>query len=586
MSSSTTGSSHNERPRVDFNRGRPSTLNTSRRWYHHPFVVFFVPLVTLLCFPSVYDFLSSYGSTSQLYNEHQLREVASLLDDIYTMFANMTFIPHTSIKRGPHRINMTAISCKRDPAVLRLMEILPYVDNFRVHEPDWLFGGHFMDYRRPDHLMEACDPLHARDYWDYMTPHTLALTNWGTGGWNNDRTWVLMYDTRKHSMRVYEGEEWVVQHPYGGLHGHEFNGVDIFSQGIEAREPLWDSNDNQLTQWFDAVVLLKRLKQAYHSAAWSPWETSNSENGWGVDRSIITHLLLKNGWSKTFSPDQFNVDFIRAKHKPSPRGFAEDAFKRIEELQGMLRTDGSTKDPGYIQHTKHRLEQLEVQLAKASNEDERWTFKWRVQKAKWDLEQEEADLEEAKQLVRQLCPNEVCFDDEDFILWEFRALERELEKAEHSANATSKCRKQLDYISQWAPPDPDQTADCIAQFELEEQWLSLAYFQAKTVALEHCTRTNKTLLPPDTLEGRARAKIAQLKQDIARDKERIQKMIDWEHNLPEHATTAIQEFRQWDSAVANGPWYVRDTIKWIEEQLANGGDKERLWRCLDDQDCI
>ncbi|KAF1847873.1 uncharacterized protein K460DRAFT_352940 [Cucurbitaria berberidis CBS 394.84] len=572
-------------PRISRRKVQTSVVDPSRTWYQHPFVVFSIPFIALLCIPHIYNILVTQGS-SHPYNEVQLQDIATLLDGIYTTLANMTFIPHTSIKRGPHEINMTAIRCKRDPTVLRLMEILPYVDSSQIQEPDWLFGGHFMDYRRQDHLEEGCDPLRASEYWDYMTPHTLALTNWGTGGWNGDRTWVLMYDTIRHAIKVYEGEKWIAQTTDLELNDDDVSGISIFGAGIEADKSIWARNDYQWAEWFDASILLDRLKVAYQTAAWSPWETSHRETGWGVDSGAIINLLHKNGWPQSFNSDQFNVDFIRARNAPSRRGDAEDAFKRIEELQGTVQSDHSPMDPGQIVHTKARLAQLEDQVAKALDEDEKWLSKWRVQQKKWDLERDEADLEEAKQEVQRLCPGHVCYKDEDIILYEFRALEKEYEKAKHDKNIPTKCQKQVENLPDWVPPDTDRLHNCITQLKLEKYWLYLAYSQSKSEALEHCTKTNATLLPSDTLQHHVKVAIAKLERDIARDEDRMWKMVAWEHNLPAHATKAIEDFRIWESAVANGRWYGRDRIEWFEEQFAEGGDKGRLWRCLDDPECI
>jgi hypothetical protein len=42
------------------------------------------------------------------------------------------------------------------------------------------------------------------------------------------------------------------------------------------------------------------------------------------------------------------------------------------------------------------------------------------------------------------------------------------------------------------------------------------------------------------------------------------------------------------SGAANGPWYMRDTIKWIEEVLARGDEQaeEMMQRCLDTDQCF
>jgi hypothetical protein len=334
-------------------------IDPTRRWYQHPVVVFVLPFILLLCIPHIYN---SLGSSSPFYNDRQLQEIATLMDDIYTSLAASTFIPQTAIKRGPHLINTTAIPCKRDPAVLRLMELLPYVDSSQVEEADWLLGGEFIDYRRNDMLREGCDPLRASDFWDYMTPDAIALTSWGRGGWNGDRTFVMMYDTRKHAIRVYEGEAWIEQHEGPEKKEDDYSGVGIFSEGIAAGQSILDRRDHSWAEWFDAPTLLTRLRDAYRTAAWSPWETSNHEAGWGVDRKNVTQLLRQSGWPNDPSfESKFRAGFTRAQNKPSGRGWGEAAIKTVEDLEGK-------EEPGLrgYHHVDGRIESSKRQSPRRS----------------------------------------------------------------------------------------------------------------------------------------------------------------------------------------------------------------------------
>jgi len=123
--------------------------STTRRRYQDPLVVFVVVLIAFLGFYRIYSPSATISSPSphdndvdiqvvETYNEDQLQEVAALMDEIYTMLANASFIPHDSIKRGPHQINSTASPCRRDAADLRLIEILPYVDVPLLDDDHWL----------------------------------------------------------------------------------------------------------------------------------------------------------------------------------------------------------------------------------------------------------------------------------------------------------------------------------------------------------------------------------------------------------------------------------------------------------------
>ena len=170
--------------------------STTRKRYQDPLFVFVVVLVAFLGFYRVYSPSATIRSPSphdndvdiqvvETYNEDQLQEVAALMDEIYTMLANASFIPHDSIKRGPHQINSSASPCRRDAADLRLMEILPYVDAPLLDDDHWLWGGTFFDFRVDKFLGYGCDPDEAdRDPSFLIRPGTVHLTNGGWDGWD------------------------------------------------------------------------------------------------------------------------------------------------------------------------------------------------------------------------------------------------------------------------------------------------------------------------------------------------------------------------------------------------------------------
>jgi hypothetical protein len=556
-------------------------IDPARRWYQHPLLVFVVPLITLLCIPRIYTSFTS----SPLYNDVQLQEIAALMDDIYTLLAASTFIPPTAIKRGPQQINTTAIPCKRDPAVLRLMELLPYVDSPQVKESDWLLGGEFMDYRRLDMLREGCDPLLANAFWDYMTPETIALTSWGRGGWNGDRTFVMMYDTGRHAIRVYEGEEWIRQHEGPRLREADYTGVGIFGEGITTKRSVLDIQDRDWAEWFDAPTLLTRLRDAYRTAAWSPWESSNREDGWGVDGRNITQLLRQSGWPNDPAfENKFRTDFIRAQNKPPGRGWAEAAYKTVEDLES--REEFGLMDfhhvDGRIDSSKGKIKRFGKLLKETTDPAEQWLLQWRIDREKLAIQRHETDLEAAKQEIKQLCPQGTCVEEEDMILWSYRAIEKEHEKAKVATNATIKCQQQMEKLPQWVPPDPDRFSNCITQLEREHTWLQVAYAQTYKEASEYCNNAGKTLLPPDSLQDRTAARIAEVEHGIAEQEELRKELLAWQKDfdIPEERLEAVHEW------FVNWVPHRREELEMIRERLAEGGDKESLWRHLDSEDWV
>lgn len=498
------------------------------------------------------------------------------MDDIYTILADATFIPHNAITRGPHVIDKTALPCTPSASVLRLMELLPYVDLSMVHEPDWIHGGHFMDYRNPEHIADLCDPCRGRsfDWTDYMSPSDIGLTNWGTGGWNGDRSWVLIYNTERDAVRIYEGELWVNRHWAQREFGKEM-------------EDWWFEDDGEL--WWDrqdgAPHILRAIANNYRSMEWTPWGTSNRENGFGVSPETIKTLLQRNGWPKAFNRDQFNADFIRSKHKPSGKGYAEAALKEIDSLAGYNRTivdDGFTEWNAYVGelwYAHDRLKRHRQALAESVDVEERQVQEWRIQQAIWSLDDMQARLDTARAEVTRLCPDGVCVKEEDMILWEFVAVQRAYEKAQYT-NFSQMCEYQLYYNPS---DDPDRLEQCVSNKRSEQSWLDLAYSQSEAEALAHCEKTGSELLPFRTVFDRAKDKIADLEMMIVDDDpglERTEKA--YKEKLPDLQEKARNFYGAEKSALINRKQYIREQIETLEDEMANlkrgeGRQRGRKW---------
>ncbi|KAF2626313.1 hypothetical protein BU25DRAFT_93929 [Macroventuria anomochaeta] len=545
------------------------------RWLQHPVAVFLLPLITFLCLPQLYKLLP-YG-TDPSYDDTKLQRIASLMDDIYSILVNSTFIPHNAITRGPHLINTTAIPCKPSASVLRLMELLPYVDLSLVQEPDWIYGGHFMDYRNPEHLAGLCDPLRGQSigWTDYMAPSDVALTNWGTGGWNNDRTWVMIYNTERDAIRIFDAEMWIeetqAQHEFGEeMEGWWFE--DIGEWG------MWSREDG-------APHILRAIANNYRSLKWTPWRTSNREEGFGVPPQTIETLLQRNGWPNVFNSDHFNAEFIRAQHKPSGKGHAEAAHRLIDSLAGYNRTiveDDITSyeaDPGRIYYMQQRLHHHREALAKSADMEEQQLHEWRIQRTTWALKDLQADLETAQAEVATLCPDGACVKEEDMILWEFVALQRTHEEARYT-NSSKKCEHQLFY---YPSNDPEWLEKCIKNKATKRTWLDMAFEQSQTEALAHCEETGCELVPFQDVFSRVRNKIAEIERIIVSDTAGLERMeTEYQHKIPEFGTKARNEFAMDDSALANGRWYLKDKIELLEDEMAKlergeGSERERKW---------
>ncbi|KAF3045915.1 hypothetical protein E8E12_006719 [Didymella heteroderae] len=544
------------------------------RWLQHPVTVFLIPLITVLTLPNLYKFLPYVADPS--YDEKRLQRIAGLMDEIYTTLADATFIPHNAITRGPHVINKTALPCTPSASVLRLMELLPYVDLSLVDEPDWIHGGHFMDYRNPEHIAELCDPCRGRsiDWTDYMSPSDIALTNWGTGGWNNDRTWVMIYDTARDAIRIYDAELWVTR----WTAKREF-GKEMESWWFEDNGELWWDRDG------GASHILRAIANNYRSLEWIPWETSNRENGFGVPNETIKALLRRNGWPKAFDRDQFNADFIRGKHKPSGKGYAEAALREIDSIAGWNRSiveDGWTDldvSRGDWWYAQDRLDRHRQRFAEATDLEEQQVQEWHIQHTIWHLEDLQGRLDTARAEVARLCPNDVCVKEEDLILWEFVALQRTYEEAQYS-NISQLCEHRLYYNPS---DDPAWLEKCVSNKKSEHLWLDLAYHQSEAEALAYCVMTRSELLPFKTVFDQARDKIAELEKMIVEDDAGLERLeVAYKDKLPDLKEKARTYYAMDESALINRRWYIREEIETLEEEMAKlergeGRERGRKW---------
>lgn len=529
--------------------------------------VFVLPLVALLALPKVYRLLNGYSS----YEDAQLHEIASLMDSIYTTMADMTFIPHDAIKRGPHYINVSSIPCTLDRSVIRLMEILPYVDSSLVQTPDWLYGSHFADYRRSDHLtIRACDPLEGNPigWMDYMTPTTIGLTEWGTGGWNHDETFIMTYDTETHTIAP-----WHPEMDTGRESMEEMFGTTL----EELPRSSWD---NDYRSRYAAERILEAIQRRYHTLSWNPWMTSRKEGGFGLDPHKITQLLRENGWPKTFNSTQFNTAFIRAKHKPSGLGFAEEAKRILKDLIGKDPTNLSHPHGTLHSHKQHLASQRAL-LAKATTPDDRLKQEWHVESATWALEHATAERDAAQQTIQRFCPDGTCVEPRDLVLWELRALERTAERAQQR-NLTAGCVARLDELREVMPADPERLRLCVEQRVREDTWLRLACEEARAEALERCKVTGGQLLPADDMAGRVRNKVAELERWILRGDVRIEKMEAWREKIPEHAEQTRKVFEEEFERAVQGRAFARRQLERFREEVERGGEK--LWEWFDEEE--
>lgn len=565
---------------------------TARWWRTLLYVV--LTLLSLQGFHVVYLFTLKFSETPKLGrsaqsgpNETQIQEIASLMDNIYTTLADMTYIHYSSIKRGPHNIDFSAVnnitrvipgcrkldtngmrsdecilSIRRNPWMLRLLEVLPYVDPREIDDDFWLFGGRFLDYRDASVLRdENWDPLHVGG--EYMSPGMIALTLWDPVG-----PGALLYEAENNTIRMMN---------------NKWNVVDLdlipVSDTKDGRRALYNHKKFAQLPSFEAPDFLREIWRRYCELEWIPWETSRSSYYYGVPPETMRDLLRKSGWPDDFDPDHFNVALIRYQYKPSDApflerptlqtpskyGYADRAFKLIEQLEGTFPAEG-----GQIGHIRKLLEENEKQLSSTIDEHGRWMLEWLMQKNKWYLEQFERDLEKAQEEIAALCPTGICVQEDDLILWEYRTLERQY------AETQTRLREELHALtSENAPPeDLEMRTNRLEKRRREIKWIRTAASEAGYEARKHCEETGVTLLPRDTDEERARERIEEFSETIRREEKTLKMMLEWKDRLPLLAFKVKEEIERDSAKISQSIRRLEADIERDERIVANAASQD------------
>lgn len=177
----------------------------------------------------------------------------------------------------------------------------------------------------------------------------------------------------------------------------------------------------------------------------------------------------------------------------------------------------------------------------------------------------QAELDSARAKVAELCPEGICVQEEDMILWELLALQGTLEEARYT-NITRLCEHRLYYAES---NDLQWLEKCITDKTAEREWLELAHSQCIAQAEAHCKKTGCELLPFKDVFERARDEIAGLEGTIKLNEERIMRMEEeYRHKIPKDEGKAALEFEIHSSLLANGRWYLKEEIETLEEEMA------------------
>ncbi|KAF2492869.1 hypothetical protein BU16DRAFT_564176 [Lophium mytilinum] len=351
--------------------------------------------------------------------EANLQEVADLMDEIYTTLAKMRYMPASAIKRAPHTnpgINLTlAAEYSLDPLVIRLHQLLPYVDKTAVESPDFIHGGEFADFRAEDDVRQSRDPLYSG--WE---------SNGGKGDWDGEdgeyiRPWVtplsllgnhqsvIIYDARKHRI-------WIIDQESG-------ESTDWALRDVEAGEPVSANRMN-----YDHVPsrpagdFLRDVVARYVSLEEIPGGGEHSSGFW--EEEALRALYRKCGWPGSFDSDAFEVGMVRLEARNRCKYSSEQPLQEVETLKS------------WGKYADLRIERLRHDLSLAETDDQRDSIEFALWKEDYNDQRRIRNLQKAELKAERLCPGGVCLTDEDLPLWELRELESVLESQHSSISGT------------------------------------------------------------------------------------------------------------------------------------------------------
>ncbi|KAF2804429.1 uncharacterized protein BDZ99DRAFT_467468 [Mytilinidion resinicola] len=482
--------------------------------------------------------------------EANLQEVADLMDEIYSTLAKMRYMPASAIKRAPHTnpgINLTlAAECSLDPLVIRLHQLLPYVDKTEVESPDFIHGGEFADFRAEDDVRQSRDPLYSG--WE---------SNGGKGDWDGEdgeyiRPWVtplsmmgnhqsvLIYDARKHRI-------WIIDQESGWS-------TDRALRGVEAGEPVSANRMN-----YDHVPsrpagdVLRDVVARYMSLEEIPGGGEHSPGFW---EEALRALYRKCGWPGSFDSDAFEVERVRMDARDRCKYFFEEPLREVETLKS------------WGKYADRRAERLRHDLGLAETDDQRYSIEFALRKEEYKDQRRVRDLLKAEEKAERLCPGGVCLPDEDLPLWELRELESVLESQHSSISGTRNWIASKDTTA-------EQKEDFRKSLKIQEAKLifdETAVRSSRNEVDRLCAERGCRPLPRHGEREREQERVARSKEILVQEKEHLALIKQWMRELRSNAVTTKNEMEEELEMVKKGIKSLEASILQSEKYYADKGD--------------
>ncbi|ORY19226.1 hypothetical protein BCR34DRAFT_552776 [Clohesyomyces aquaticus] len=532
--------------------------------------------------------------------ETHLEELVGLMEKIYTTLADMTYIPHSAIKKGPHVIDRKVVEkYGLDPMVVRLMEMLPYVDKDELGEDSkGVSGGAFADFRKAADVEESREMWVANWVYDeetllwrneetgtrrHMLPWITPLTlSWqgkagDEGGYSDKARYVLLYNARYHRLYMPDMKNWGVMpvtHDSVAMWWDEEEEMRQLRLEDEKTggEPVWN------TVWVLKLMLESLtnlselpLAEGYDHVDEEKWEE-------------LVWLYRDNGWPDKFDPDAFRAAFVgwgvKLEGKGDPKVLYEE-IKRIEGEDRILAQIGGEWGEPLPQFRRGALEEQKLpfprwstigrlqaaigeakeRLSEATDVDETWSLKWSIHQKERQLREAEGQLDALHDEYERICSERRrrhgdCSEGSERILREFQAVARDLEGIERSTRE----ERERFAVEDIPAESLALRTNLLTWKEQELKWHLMGYEKSKAAMLEYCARTGLTPLPSISERSRAMESHREMRQKIDERKEYLLEMREWLSGVPREAKAASEQ-------VAAEMAKAEEEIKDMEERI-------------------
>ncbi|OJJ01286.1 hypothetical protein ASPVEDRAFT_40853 [Aspergillus versicolor CBS 583.65] len=480
-----------------------------------------IPLYLYFLTPSPLHYSTILTSTQQT----NLEEIATLLTQIYTTLAEMRYLDPASIQHGPHDLSPLLPLYKQhnlDPSLIHLYSILPYIGPPSSGVTDFFHGSDFIDFRDAEQVEESRDPYYAdpdgddfdAEHGPYMRPWVTPLSQLGNHGS------VILYDARAHRIWIVDQERWDSTDP--GISEEVRNAAKRGAGAVS------NQNDFEYIASRPAGDVLRDINKRYRDLTELPGGGGNTGLDWSDRKLNLRELYQRSGWPDNFDGDAFEVDKARRYGSIRAKERAYEPLTDVERFHDMRAS------------LVEQIRGFRATIANPKSLDEEWIARFELWRAEWFQKDFLVDGERTEEIAKVRCPEGVCVQEDELVLWEAEILRQDIKSNEWLI---------INY-KKWADESRESNSERAAKFDIgvrvrekEVVVLKSAYEAALADAQKTCpgkifeSASGKDSLDPEDIP----MGIRKIKEAMPRAELEIQEVEKWRTRIPEECVEAKEK---------------------------------------------